>query len=135
MKGEGGRPKVGSVSMMLGVRPRDIPVSSKGEVLPGTGGLSVYAGLRDIPPHMIPSRLQATVPDAAGDDKLFVWAMGEGVFSAAPVATSLMLQLDPTDPKHGLIEPDAIMTLEEYQMALAATKGGTKGDGAANSRA
>ena len=109
--------------MMLGVRPRDISMSPSGEVLPGTGGLSVHAGLRDIPPHMIPSRLQPKVSDATGDDKLFVWAMGEGLFAPAPVAPSLMLRLgDPNDPKHGLIEPDAIMTLEAYQLALAATR-------------
>jgi hypothetical protein len=124
MKSEAGRPKVGTASMMLGVRPgnRDIPVTPGGEVLPGTGGFSVYAGLRDLPPHMIPSRLQSLVPDAAGDDRLSVWAMGVGPFASAPIATRLMLQVDPDDSKHGLIEPDAIMLLEEYQAALAATQ-------------
>lgn len=108
--------------MMLGVRPHEVQLSPTGDLFPGAGGLSVFAGLRDLLPHMIPSRLRHIVPDAAGDDRVFVWAMGDGPFVPAPVAPGLTLRVDPDDLKHGFIEPEVIMPLEEYQAALAATQ-------------
>lgn len=71
---------------------------------------------------MIPARLHALVPDAVGDDRLFVWAMGDGPFASGAVAPGLVLRVDPDDPKHGFIEPQSIMTIEEYQAALAGTR-------------
>jgi hypothetical protein len=124
MKSDGDRPSIGTASMMLGVRPddRDIPVLPDGTVAPGTGGLSVYAALRDLPARMIPRRLRGLIPKATGSDKLCVWAMGEGPFAPGGIAPKLTLRVDPNDPRHGFIEPEVIMTLAEYQEVLAATQ-------------
>jgi hypothetical protein len=49
--------------------------------------------------------------------------MGEGAFVAGPLAASLSLRLDPDNmEKHGFVEPDGKMILEEYESALTATK-------------
>jgi hypothetical protein len=124
MKEENGRPKVGSAAMMLGIRlsANELPVDPHGNVHPSTGGMSVYASLRVIPARMVPKRLKSLVQFAAGNNNLFVWAMGEGPFDPGPVAARLRLRIDADDPFHGFIEPDAIMSLQEYLDALAATK-------------
>jgi hypothetical protein len=84
--------------------------------------MSVYASLRAMPARMVPKRLRPVIPFAAGSNNLRVWAMGEGPFTAGPLAQHLRLRIDPEDPMHGFIEPDKIMTLAEYEAVLAATQ-------------
>jgi hypothetical protein len=128
MKDVAGRPLCGSVAMALGVRPLqpgrapDIPVDEFGNVQPGTGGMSVYASLRAMPARMVPKRLLPIVPSAAGSNNLRVWAMGVGRFTDGPIAPQLRFRVDPEDSMHGFIEPDDIMTVAEYEAALAATQ-------------
>jgi hypothetical protein len=71
---------------------------------------------------MVPKRLKPSVPFAAGNNNLIVWAAGGGPFVDGPVAPKLNLRVDPEDPLHGFVEPDAIMPAEEYECALAATQ-------------
>jgi hypothetical protein len=127
MKDNGGHPLIGSVAMALGMRPAqgerpaDIPVDATGRVHPLTGGMSVYASLKAMPARMVPKRLRAIIPDAAGSNNLRVWSMGTGAFVSSPQAPSLSLRIDPEDPLHGLVEPDAIMYFEHYELALIST--------------
>src|SRR6266480_3147033 len=115
MKEEGGKPKVGNAAMMLGVRRSDVSVDESGNVHPKTGGMSVNASLRSMPARLVPKRLKDIVPGAAGNNNLRVWAMGGGSFESGGFADHLNLRLDEEDPLHGLIEPDAIMGLQDYE--------------------
>jgi hypothetical protein len=122
MKGNGGRPAVGITAMMLGVRASDIPQDQDRNVRPGTGGLSVSSALRAMPARLVPRRLQHLVPGAAGNSNLYVWVMGQGDFVDGGVADHLHLRVDPLDNTHGFIEPNGIMSIDAYNVALAATR-------------
>src|SRR5579862_9016360 len=126
MKKEDGRPALGESATTLGVRVAstisDIPVDADGRVQPGTGGMSVSPSLRDLPYRLIPRRLRRLVPRAVGNDSLFVWSMGGGAFADGAIAPGLQLRVDPKNENHGFVEPNALMTLEEYQFALSATR-------------
>jgi len=68
-------------------------------------------------------RLRALVQgQATGNNLLGVWQVGEGPFVDGPVAPGLRLRVDPRSSRHGFIEPDREMTLDDYQAALAATR-------------
>jgi hypothetical protein len=47
--------------------------------------------------------------------------MGEGLFESTEITQSLNLRVDSGDPRHGLVEPSAIMSFKEYSECLAAT--------------
>jgi hypothetical protein len=47
--------------------------------------------------------------------------MGDGAFADGRLAAGLMFRVDPDDPTHGFVEPDAIMTVSDYQRALERT--------------
>ncbi len=108
MRGAGGGPEIGPTARTLGVRPGvDIPVC-EGCVAPGTGGMSVAPGTpMNLPTHRLPAGLGGT-----GRDPLW------GVSSDA-LGPNLRFVQD--SPKHGTIQPGGVMTLEQYQSALAAT--------------
>lgn len=128
MKKDGDRPLLGESASTLGVRvPRDIPPTSDGAVLPGSNGMSVtpsVAALNRMPARMVPNRLRAIVPGAAGDDSLFVWSLGQGPWATGvePIAPKLQLRPDPTDSQHGFVEPDVLMPVNGYRAAIAATQ-------------
>ena len=132
MLADGNKPRVGPTAKTLGVRTAadvargvepDITPDASGKVHPGTGGLSVSPRLVDLPAHRVPKRLQMAVPNARGDDMLKVWAMGSGSFASGPIAPDLVLRVDPRKPtKHGFIEPERIMDLEECRRAIEATQ-------------
>jgi hypothetical protein len=123
MQEENGKPMLGESATTLGARvPGDIRPDAARRVRPGIGGMSVSPSLRDLPIHRIPRRLQHLVPDAQGKDSNFVWIMGEGAFTASPVAGGLQLRLDPKNRRHGFVEPDAEMHLDDYSSALRATR-------------
>ena len=128
---DGEHPEVGRGAKLLGVRcgmgeSDDLPVNGD-EVEPGTGGMSVAPSLDALPSHRLPRRLKTKYPDrfsdAAGSDRLHCWSMGEGEFLAGPVASDLVLRLDPERPnQHGFVEPDKKMLLTDYEKAIAATR-------------
>jgi len=123
MKDADGKPIVGEGPTDLGVRvPADIQPNTAGNVVPGTGGMSVAPSLADLPTHRLPKRLQTLVPDARGVDTNIVWRLGEGDFVAGAVADGLQLRLDPNRARHGFVEPASPVALEEYRAALAATR-------------
>jgi hypothetical protein len=121
---DGAKPMLGSDGKMLGIRiPVDIRPDANGNVFPRSGGMSVSPTLRQLPPHRIPRRLRAVgVSDAEGTDKLNVWSMGSGPFVEGPVRAGLTLRLDPNDPTHGLVEPDRVMSVNDYRIAIEATR-------------
>jgi hypothetical protein len=121
MSREGDHPKVGPSARTLGVRvPEDI-LAPGGFVSPRSGGMSVAPSWRDLPPWRIPIRLIHLAPKAAGRQRdVYCWRMGEGSFMEGGVANGLTLR--PDDPKHGLVEPAEVMTIDHYQTALAATR-------------
>ena len=63
---------------------------------------------------------------ARGKDRppytLHVWAMGQGEFTEGQIVPGLYLRIDPQDSEHGLVEPDRIMSLEEYRQLLDNTR-------------
>jgi hypothetical protein len=123
MIANGDKPKVGSVANTLGVRvPFDIEVDANGLVRPGTGGMSVAPGWRELLGHLIPRRLRHLAPKATGKDVLVCWRMDELSFQAGPLAPGLQLRIDPKNDRHGVIEPDREMLLIEFQAALASTR-------------
>ncbi len=128
MKEDGHQPLLGETASTLGVRvPADIQLDVAGNVSPGTGGMSVcrsVAALNRMPARMIPSRLRAIVPGAAGNDNLFVWSLGQNQWSAheESVAAGLQLRPDASDRQHGFVEPDNVVSLEVYREAIAATQ-------------
>ena len=132
MKIEGGAPQCGRGALFLGVRvgpgeKYDINPDDEGFVSSGQGGMSVAPSLMALPPHRLPVRLRHAYPDrfpaASGTNNAYCWSMGEGAFVAGPLAASLSLRLDPDNmEKHGFVEPDGKMILEEYESALTATK-------------
>lgn len=119
---------LGSSSSTLGVRVPgglgipDIVPDSDGHVSPGTGGMSVSPSIRQLPLRLIPRRLNSLVPGAIGNNNLFVWRTGEGPFAPGPVADRLVLRPDPRGPGHGFVEPAQRMPLEEYVLAIQATR-------------
>jgi hypothetical protein len=125
MLAEGGKPKIGSESKMLGVRiapnpHADIPVDENGNVHPETGGMSVAPEWRSLPWHLIPRRLHRR---GRGGNNLICWRLGAGVFEEAPLNADLALRPDPAAPaEHGFVEPTHVMAIAEYQAALAGTR-------------
>lgn len=123
MKKDGAKPLLGASATALGVRaPGDIVPDAQGQVIPGTSGMSVSPTLAALPDQFIPMRLRPLVPSAYGRNTLHVWSHGEGSFAAESVAPGLQLRPDPRDARHGFVEPDSIVSLEEYRDAISATQ-------------
>jgi hypothetical protein len=111
-----GRPQVGNKREELGVRPGyDIPVNA-GIVSPRTGGMSTTPDdPARLPPFLRPPRF-----GIGGFGTLPVF-----VFDLTRLGSRLTYRPDP-DPKkaqqHGFVEPNQSMTIDAYQVALAATQ-------------
>ena len=124
MKEDNGKPLTGQGSSTLGIRPgTDITVQPDGTVQPDTGGMSVAPSLGALKKFLIPRRLSSVLLEAegaTGKNELHVWKMGTGTFADAPLAPKLALRVD--DPEHGLVEPDAVMSLSDYETALQNTR-------------
>ncbi len=110
MKANGGAPEVGPTARTLGARPGvDIPVCN-GCVAPKTGGISVAPRTPlNLPEHRLPVSLGGTGKDP-------VWSISSGA-----LGPNLRFVPDADNLTHGTIQPTAVMTLEQYQAALAAT--------------
>jgi hypothetical protein len=112
-KGREGTPEVGRSARMLGVRPGiDILVEPDGTVVGGAGGMSVAPNSpANLPRHRRP-------PEHGGTGKDPVWEI------AVDLGDDLAYREDPLQPGvHGFIEPSRRMALDEYERALAATRG------------
>lgn len=122
MFADGRKPLVGDGSKMLGVRGNghDIPISAEDMVLPNTGGLSIAPEWRDLPYFLIPRRLQDSVPEARGNNKLTCFRLSDLPFKAAEITDKLALR--PDTAKHGTIEPRHEMKLDVLQSALSDTR-------------
>ena len=119
MKQEQGKPALGTTATTLGVRvPADIEADANGLVHPGTGGMSVSPSLQDLPGFRVPTRLQAVFPAAEGKDDLFIWSLEIDGFVNGPLTDKLNLRVDPSDSKHGFVEPTVSMSLSDYLNAL-----------------
>ena len=111
MKELTGSPEIGPTARTLGVRPNtDILVElSTQNVSPGTGGMSVAPDTPfNLPSHRRPPKFGGTGPDP-------VWEI-----KSKDLGANLVYVED--SPTHGTIQPVRVMTLNEYQRALAATQ-------------
>jgi len=76
----------------------------------------------------VPKRLREVNPrlfrGATGSpNTAYIWAMGNGPFVEGPVAPDLALRCDTEQPiLHGVVEPDRVMSLSDFQTALATTR-------------
>jgi hypothetical protein len=118
-------PAVGAAENMLGVRvpphPRaDVTPDADGNVGPDKKGLSVAPGIAAMPQGLVPERLREKRPGARGSNSLRVFRLGEGPFQHAPVNDAL--ELVPTSPKHGILQPIQPKHLHDYQRDLAVTQ-------------
>ena len=98
---------------MLGVRLfGDIEVSAVGIVSPGTGGMSVAPDHpKNLPRHRRP-------PEYGGIGADPVWRM-----NSADLPQLLRYTQDSADAsRHGFVEPTEVMSLDDYQEALAASR-------------
>lgn len=130
-KDDEGRPVVAS-SFGLGVRVAaevgdggrfDMATDPEGKVGPDAGGMSVWSGAVSLPPSLIPKDLRAKLPYARGPANAHVYRMGSGPFQSGPVAPGLALRPEGgSRARHGVVEPESIMLLEEYREALASTR-------------
>lgn len=103
-----GRPTIGPTARTLGVRPHvDLPVH-QGSVSPNSGGLSVAPD----DPANLPRHRRPRSHGGTGLDPL--WEMSTEV-----LPPDLIFRQD--QPHYGLIEPNRMMMLEEYEAALAST--------------
>jgi len=82
--------------------------------------MSVSPSWRTLPQHRIPKRLIHLVPEASGKNEDACWRMGEGPFAPGSVTIGLNLRLD--HPNHGLVEPSEVISPDDFQARLAATR-------------
>ena len=112
-----GLPRVGSTGRTLGVRlgyPNpDIRVSPAGKVYPRSGGMSVAMPPKDnLPPHRRPPR------HGGSDKKIALYKL-----ETDDLPDELQERIDPyNSERHVFIEPARVMSFEEYQQALHATR-------------
>jgi hypothetical protein len=120
------RPLVGPTRRRLGAKlppDGDVTPNAQGNVGPTCHGMSVAPTLGTLPTHRCPARLRHLRAGATGNDNDRVFRFGEGTFAAQPVARGLRLCPDNVPaPEHGVVEPDALMPVADYQAHLAATR-------------
>jgi len=114
MKSDGkGMPSCGPSARMLGVRLEgDIEISDAAMVRAGTGGMSVALGRpENLPRHRRPPSFEGIGPDP-------VWQI-----DSDDLPDRLTMRPDPAKPRqHGFVEPADVMTVADYQAALAASR-------------
>lgn len=122
-----GLPVVGSNSKELGVRVppnlnADIDLDANDCLVLNDKGLSVVANGRRLPGHLIPKRLRALFPGAAGPNTLACYKIGTGVFAPGVVSNALTLVLKAGNPQAGNIVPNQSVHRDQFQADLAATR-------------
>lgn len=118
---EDGLPRIGSTGRTLGARSGypnggtnpDIRITPAGKVYPRSGGMSVAMPPADnLPPHRRP-------PSHGGTDKKI--ALYE--LETEDLPDELQERIDPyNSERHVFIEPAQVMSFEDYQQALHATR-------------
>ena len=108
-KAEDGNPLI--APNHLGVREGlDIEPNADLNVRPKTGGMSVTPNdPMDLPQHRRPVEL-------GGTSKWHVWWIHDG-----KLPSTLSYRPDPRSSTHGFVEPSNIMSLNDYQSAIAGT--------------
>lgn len=111
-------PLLGNSARRLGVRvPGDIAPNAAGDVLPGTGGMSVAPGSKwNVPNHRRPRGMLRGSTGHAGDR---VYSIDQAEIVKQP------LNVRPHPPGstlHAHVEPSRQMSLVAYEDALAATR-------------
>jgi hypothetical protein len=125
-----GMPKTGRSAKHLGVRIlgdyRDIDVDEAGYVLLNAKGMSVAPEAKYLYPGLVRKDLWHIVEGArANNPNLRIWRIGAGAFVEAEITPELVLKPDqPLKPErpHGVIAPAKIMTVADYEQALADTR-------------
>ena len=113
-----GLPLVGQSARKLGVRvPQDVIPNAAGDVVPGTGGMSVAPdSMWSLPNHRRPQGLGRGSTGPAQDH----------VFSVTPRSLQehgLTARPDPAAPVvHALVEPIRSVSLGAFEQALTATR-------------
>lgn len=109
--GPDGAPLCGNSATRLGVRERDVVVTSGGLVEPARGGMSVTP---DDPRHLP----EEFLPEALGGlGRIPLYSVEERQFGA-----TLIVRADPRKPKaHGFVEPVSPMPLEDFRAALCSS--------------
>jgi len=123
MEANEGRPVVGDRRNMLGVRTSgevvDVTPDRDGNVEAGQG-MSVSNDWRKLPPMLIPMTYRRVVPAARGSASGVVFSFEDQSFESGHLTSRLFLRWD--KGSHGLIEPETMMPIAEFQAALAATQ-------------
>ena len=118
MKRDGTLPRVGNTATGLGVRtPKDIDVGGDGMVVLNNKGMSVRPAVKDIPLDFLPERID---PAGWGENANRVFRYGEGEFTRCPFAAGLELFPDAED--HGVVQPIAVVSLQQYRADIVATR-------------
>jgi hypothetical protein len=121
-----GLPKVGTASKCLGVRVppnpnSDVGLDGAGNVLLDRRGLSVSQDWHQLPGHLIPEHLDDGFNGASGRG-MNVFVHGAGPFDEGAVAVGLELKHKAGTTTAGVVTPDALVPVAQYQQALAATR-------------
>lgn len=121
-----GKPKVGTASKCLGVRPpgdpsADIKVDDGGVVKLNRMGMSVSEDWRTLPGHLVPRELADEHFGASGKD-MAVFVHGAGTFEEGAVADGLYMWLKEGETASGIVCPVALVPLQQYQDDLARTR-------------
>lgn len=120
-KDEDGLPTVQQSASGLGVRVgTDVDIDADGLVLANDKGMSVNPQSHAININMMPKRLKHKYYGATGPNNRYVFRCGDGPFERGPFADGLILI--PDSETHGVVAPTEVMSLADYQAALAATR-------------
>jgi hypothetical protein len=120
-----GKPVIEATNKGLGVRVApsivtDVDLDQDGRVILNGKGMSVAPTWRDLPPHLISRKLKPKYSDALGSPQLRCFTMGDGPFQNGPIADRMDLTCN--EPKHGLVVPRLLASLDQFQADLASTR-------------
>lgn len=112
------RPLVGRSERRLGVRvPQDVTPNAAGDIVPGTGGMSVAPdSIWNLPHHRRPRGLER---GSTGPSQDYVYAVDPRVL----MERGLVARPDPIAPAiHAFIEPASLVSLTGFEHALTSTR-------------
>lgn len=110
----------------LGVRPVDVDVDARNNVIVNGKGMSVAPNWRDININRIPKRLRPIMPGAGGANSTSCFRSGAGSFLQGSFANASTLE--PDSETHGNVAPELSVPMATYEADLAATRPGWQVD-------
>jgi hypothetical protein len=125
-KDDDDKPVVEATGKGLGVRGEpvneqtDVDLDPQGRVLLNRKGMSVAPQWRDLPFFLISKRLRDKVPSARGNSNLYCFTMGDGPFEEGALSQELTLIVDRAT--HGVVTPQTLVSLNDFQSHLADTR-------------